>query len=396
MKIKRRAVLWLTGAAIVIAAVSLALRPRPMLVEVATIGSGRLETTIPAEGRTRIHDRFVVAAPVTGRLKRIDLHRGDEVARAGIIALIEPAPLDPLDPRQRGVAEARLAAAEAASREAEALIARERTALGQTRRERQRAAELVESGDLPRQEFERLGSAVAAGDQQLLAAEARARVAAAEVEAARAALRSLGSTDSIDRRTETIAVRSPVGGRVLRLYEESERVVTAGTPLIEISNPSTLELVIEVLSSDAVRIRPGAEVIIERWGGDHPLRGTVRLIEPSAFTKVSALGIEEQRVNIVADLLERPEGLGDGYRVESRIVVYRADQSLKVPLSALFRQEEKWAVYIIDGGVAALRPVTIGQRSETEAELVSGVERGARVILHPPGDLRPGIRVAVK
>ena len=393
MKVKRQLLPWVIGLVVVSGVIFLALRPRPIEVEAVTIGRGGLRTTIPAEGRTRIHDRFVVAAPVTGRLRRIDLHRGDNVQAGATVARVDPLPLDPLDPRQRGMAEARLTAAEAAVREAEALVARERTSAAQSQRERERAEKLVESGDLPRQEFERIASTVTAGNQGLAAALARVRIAEAEVEAARAALRSLSATDPRGRQVEAIPIRAPVSGRVLRLHEESERVVTAGTPLIEISNPATLELVIEVLSSDAVRIRPGAEVIVERWGGDHPLPASVRLIEPSAFTKVSALGIEEQRVNIVADLLERPDALGDGYRIETRIVIDEIGPALKAPLGALFRQNEGWAVYVIAQDRAQSRAVTIGNRSDDEAEVLAGLTAGERVVLHPPNDLKPGARV---
>lgn len=384
------------GMTIVIIGLVIFLRQPAVTVETGSVEYGELRTLITAEGRTRIHDRFVVAAPVTGQLERIELHRGDEVVLGSIIARIQPPSAIPLDARQLGVAEARLSAAEAAWREAEALVGRERTALSQVRRERQRAGQLIESGDLPRQEFERLTTAESAGEQQLLAAQARTRAALAEVEAARAALIATGREAASGHKVEAVTIRAPVGGRLLKLYEESERVVTAGTPLLEISNPETLELVIEVLSSDAVRIRPGAGVIGDRWGGDRQLRGTVRVIEPSAFTRTSALGIEEQRVKIIADLVERPEGLGDGYRVEAGIIVYQTPRALKVPLSSLFRDGNNWAVYVVDGDRATLQPVRIGQRSETETEILDGLSAGTRVILHPPNDLTPGGQIRIR
>lgn len=401
MRIKWRWLIWLLGGAVLISIGLFALRPRPIKVEMAPVLRGRLESTITAEGRTRLHDRFVVAAPVTGMLTRIELHRGDEIRQGSVIAWIEPPPLDPLDPRQRGMAEARLAAAEAAVREATALTDREEASRDQLRRERQRAERLVESGDLPRQDFERTSSAESVAEQQLAAARSRLTAAKAEVAAARAALLSLQSPGNGQRASERIPVASPVSGRVLKLYEESERVVTAGTPLIEISNPSTLELVIEVLSSDAVRIRPGTRVIVDRWGGDRTLRGAVRLIEPSAFTKISALGIEEQRVNIVADLLDAPDTpgaklLGDGYRIETHLIVAEIEQTLKAPLSAIFRQNEGWAVYVAVGDRAEPRSITIGIRSDSEAEVLSGLSAGTMVILHPPNDLKPGARIAGK
>ena len=384
----------------VIALAVIALQPRAVTVEVAAVRRGPLEVAISAEGRTRIHDRFVIAAPVTGKLARIELHRGDMVGAGSTVSLIESLPLEPLDPRQRGGGEARLLAAEAARREAEALVEKERAAGGQALRDRQRAERLVESGDLPRQEFERLASVEAVGRQQLVAALSRAQMAVAEVDAARAALRSLPARGvnggAAASRTETIPVRSPVTGRVLKLYEESERVVTAGTPLIEVSNPATLELVIEVLSTDAVTIRPGTRMSIDRWGGDHPLSATVRLIEPAAFTRVSALGVEEQRVNIIADLHERPETLGDGYRIEARIIVWENPEVLLVPVSALFRQDEDWAVYVAAGSRAILRKVRIEHRGDKDAELLEGLAAGDRVIIHPAVELSNGTRIATK
>ena len=409
MRIKWRWWGWGIGVAMVISIVILALRPRPVSVEIAPVERGGLQSTISAEGRTRLHDRFIVAAPVTGRLSRIELHRGDQVREGSVIGWIEPPPLNPLDPRQQGVATARVAAAAAAIRETMALADRERTNLEQLRRERLRVERLVESGDLPRQDLERISSSVASAEQQLAAALSRVSGAKAEVEAAQAALLSLPRPDKggpSSQPDERVPVRSPVSGRVLRLFEESERVVTAGTPLIEISNPATLELVIEVLSSDAVRLRPGTAVIVDRWGGDRTLRAAVRLIEPAAFTRVSALGIEEQRVNIIADLLASPGSpgatdpdaarLGDGYRIEAQLIVEEVAAAVKAPLSALFRLNEGWAVYVAADGRAEVRPITIGIRSDAAAEVLAGLSPGTMVILHPPSDLKPGARITGK
>lgn len=395
-----RVLLWPVVILAAIATALVGLRPRAVTVEIAEIRRGPLEVAISAEGRTRIHDRFIIAAPVTGKLARIELHRGDMVSVGSTISRIESLPLVPLDPRQRSGAEARLAAAEAANREAAALVEKERSSNEQLKRDRQRAERLVESGDLARQEFERLTSAEAAGRQQLVAAISHAQMAVAEVRAAQAALLSLPSPTAAGiasgTRIEQIPVRSPVTGRVLRLFEESERVVSAGTPLIEISNPGTLELVIEVLSTDAVAIRPGARVSIDRWGGDHALRATVRMIEPAAFTRISALGVEEQRVNVIADLAERPETLGDGYRIEAGIVVWESPDVLKAPVSALFRQDDGWAVYVISGSRALLRKVRIDHRGEKEAELLEGLTEGDKVIIHPAVDLTNGQRIRLK
>lgn len=375
----------------VVALVAYSLRPVPVNVETAKVDCGLLQTTIDAEGKTRVRDRFVVAAPVAGRLARINLKRGDQVNRDQVVASIEPLPLAPLDPRQLAEARARVAAAEQTKREAETAVGRARTECDQTRRELARAQNLVETGDVSRQEFERLRNADQGCRQQIDAATFRARAAASEVDVAKAALIAVeraGQSGS----TTTVPVRAPVGGRVLKIVEESERVITAGTPLIELSN-SSLEIVIDVLSVDAVKIKPGANVLIEGWGGDRTLQARVRMIEPSAFTKVSALGIEEQRVNVIADFLEPKVPLGDGYRVEARIVTWESDEAVKIPLSALFRQGEAWNVFAVETGVAKRRAVETGHRSAFEVEILKGLREGETVIVHPSNLVDDGARV---
>ncbi len=375
----------------VVALVAYSLRPVPVNVETAKVDCGLLQTTIDAEGKTRVRDRFVVAAPVAGRLARINLKRGDQVNRDQVVASIEPMPLAPLDPRQLAEARARVAAAEQTKREAETAIGRARTECDQTRRELARAQKLIETGDVSRQEFERLRNADQGCRQQIDAATFRARAAASEVDVAKAALIAVeraGQSGS----TATVPVRAPVSGRVLKIVEESERVITAGTPLIELSN-SSLEIVIDVLSVDAVKIKPGANVLIEGWGGDRTLQARVRMIEPSAFTKVSALGIEEQRVNVIADFLEPKVPLGDGYRVEARIVTWESDAAVKIPLSALFRQGEAWNVFAVETGVAKRRAVETGHRSAFEVEILKGLREGETVIVHPSNLVDDGARV---
>ncbi len=393
MKIKWKRIFWPMAIVAVVVLGALALRPKPLPVEVATIGVGPLQVTVPAEGKTRVHDRFIIAAPVSGKLERIMLHRGDQLVAGAVITRIEALPLDPLDPRQKATAEARLSAAQAAKQEADALTEKERAEYTQAQRNRERAERLVETGDIPKQEFEQLCSLETAAGQQLAAALSRAKAAAAEVEVARASLLSLETSRHEQAKTEIVPVRAPVSGRILKLYEESERVVTAGTPLIEVSNPSNLEMVIDVLSTDAVKIRPGAMVLIDRWGGENTLRGTVRSIEPSAFTKISALGVEEQRVNVIADFIERPESLGDGYHVETRIVIWESDHVLLVPLSALFRRQEGWGVFVVENGIARLREISIDHRGDREAEVTQGLASGESVILHPGNEITDGLRV---
>lgn len=375
-------------------AVAVALRPSPIGVEAARAACGTLRVTIDAEGKTRVQDRFAVATPVTGRLTRIGLRRGDQVSRDAVLARIDPLPMAPLDPRQTAEAQARVAAAEHLRHEAEAVVAHANADCEQARREFARAEKLVETGDMARQEFERLRTAEQTCRQQLEAATFKARSVAAEVEVAKAALLAIEQAGQSGQ-AAAVFVRAPVAGRVLRVLEESERVVTAGTPLLELSNRA-LEIVIDVLSVDAVKIQPGAPVRIEGWGGEQVLPARVRLIEPSAFTKISALGIEEQRVNVIADFAEPAVPLGDGYRIEAQITVWEAEQVLQVPTSALFRKGQGWGVFVIENSQARERQVEIGHRNSTAVEIRSGLTDGATVILHPTNELSEGVHVKTR
>lgn len=394
MKKWLRILLLVAALGAVVFAVIIALRPSPIGVEAARVACGTLRVTIDAEGKTRVQDRFAVAAPVTGRLARIGLHRGDQVSRDAVLARIDPLPLAPLDPRQIAEARARIAAAEHLRHEADAVVAHARADCEQARREFERAEKLVETGDIARQEFERLRTAEQTCRQQLEAATFKARAVAAEVEVAKAALLAIEQAGQSGQ-ASTVFVRAPVGGRVLRVLEESERVVTAGTPLLELSSHA-LEIVIDVLSVDAVKVQPGASVRIEGWGGEQPLQARVRLIEPSAFTKVSALGIEEQRVNVIADFVEPTVPLGDGYRVEAQITVWEGEQVLQVPTSALFRKGQGWSVFVIENGQARERKIEVGHRSPTAVEIRSGLVEGATIILHPTNELADGVQVKAR
>ncbi len=389
-KILRIAVLILiVGTAVF--AITVALRPTPIRVEVARVERGPLQVTIDAEGKTRVRDRFVVAAPVTGKLARIELKRGNTVARDELVARIDPLPLTPLDPRQLAEAKARVAAAEQLRNEANAVVEHARADCEQARREFARAEKLIETGDVSSQEFERARNAEQTCRQQLDAARFRSAAAASDVEVAKAALIAVEQSGSSGK-TATVFVRAPVAGRVLRVVEENERVVMAGTPLVELSN-TTLEIVIDVLSTDAVKITPGAKVLIEGWGGDKALQARVRLIEPSGFTKISALGVEEQRVNVIADFVEDPGPLGDGYRVEARLVLWESASVLRVPASALFRNGQAWGVFVMENGQARQRLIEINHRTAFDVEVLKGLNEGAVVIIHPNNLIAEGSRV---
>lgn len=400
-------------AVAVVGLLTMWLRPAPARVDVASTQRGPMTVTVDGEGKTRVRDRYVVASPVGGQLRRITLKRGDAVQRGQLIAQIDPLPLPPLDSRQRAEAIARVNAAEDAKREVDRMIERSKAVYDQARRDCDRCEFLARSGDISRQELEKAQTAVATSFREYEAARSRAETAAHEVEIASAAL--LAATQSQKPVAAAVKVQAPTAGRVLRVIEESERVVAAGAPLVELSNPSKLELVIELLSTDAVKVSPGARVLIEGWGGDEPLEARVRLIEPSAFTKISALGIEEQRVNVVADLVTPSDELGDGYRIEGRIVVWQADDVLKVPISSLFRHGEGWGLFVVEHGEAGLskveagqrltvvqegearlREVEVGQRTSFEAEIRKGLEVGERVIVHPSNQITDGTRVEVQ
>jgi HlyD family secretion protein len=376
---------------VVVALLTMWLRPDPVRVDVAKASRRPMRVTVGGEGKTRVRDRYVVAAPVAGRLRRILFRRGAKVFQRQLIAEIEPLPLAPLDPRQRAEAMGRVRAAEDAKAEVDRMVDRYKASYEQTRRDLKRTQVLAGDGVVSRQEVEETETAVATALREYEAARSRAERAAHDVEVARAALLAVNRSPA----AAIVKVLAPTSGRVLRVLEESERVVNAGAPLLELSNPSSLEVVIELLSTDAVKVSQGAMVFIENWGGPKVLEGRIRLIEPSAFTKISALGIEEQRVNVVADLADLEGTLGDGYRVEGRVVVWETTDALRVPVSALFRRGEVWSLFLVENGMAQVRDVEIGHFTSSEAEVKSGLEEGAEVVVHPPKDITDGTRVEI-
>jgi HlyD family secretion protein len=379
-------------AVAVVVLLTLWLRPTPTRVNIAKASRGSMQVTVDGEGKTRVRDRYIVGAPVAGRLRRIVLRRGDPVERGQLIAQIDPSPLTPLDPRQRAEAIGRVRAAEDAKSEVDRMVDRYKASYDQARRDLERSETLARSGDISRQQLESAQTAVATSRREYEAARSRAESAAHEVEVARAALLAVNRSPA----TAAVKVLAPTRGKVLHVLEESERVIAAGAPLVELSNPAKLEVVIELLSTDAVKVSPGARVLIENWGGPTTLEARVRLIEPSAFTKISALGIEEQRVNVVADLVETSTVLGDGYRVEGRIVVWETEDALRVPVSALFRRGENWSLFVVENSEAILREVDVGHRTSFEAEIKSGLDEGAEVIVHPSNEITEGTRLEMQ
>ncbi len=380
----------LLGAAGVGALIAVAMWPRAVAVDTAVVRRGSIEVTLDEDGQTRVRDRFVVTAPVGGEVRRISLQPGDRVARGAEIASIRPAVAPPLDARTRAEAAAALEAAEAAVGRLTSEVARARTARERASQLAARARSLAQAGALAREELEARQTELDLAEAAVRAAEFARAQAEHEVAAARARLAPAGQTSGAELR-----VAAPVSGVVLRRYRESQSVVPPGEPLIEIGDPAALEIVADFLSADAVRIRPGQVVHIEQWGGD-PLRGKVRLVEPSGFTRVSALGVEEQRVNVVIDFdvpLEARAAIRDNFRVEVRVIVDERKQVLTAPLGSLFRRQEAWAAFAVIDGRTALRAVEIGARSRTEAEVVSGLDEGTVVVLYPPDSLADGVKV---
>jgi HlyD family secretion protein len=388
----RRVVVWSAVALIVAALVYWTTRPQPVAADVGVARRGQLRVTIDQEGRTRARRRFVVSAPVTGTVQRIALEPGDPVVAGKTeVARILPGAAPLLDSRTRATAEARVKSAAASVGQADAALAQARTALEFAERERNRLARLFEGKAVSARDLEAAQTDAQARRQAVAAAEAAVAAAQHELEVARAALGSAAGRAA----GPAVSIRAPVSGVVLRRAHESEAVVVAGEPLLEIANISDLEIVADYLSTDAVRIQPGMPAIIDRWGGGEPLRARVRRIEPVGFVKVSALGVEEQRVNVILDLVDpQPawQGLGDGYRVEVRVIEWEQAGVLRVPSSALFRHGEGWAVFALDGdGRAVRRAVEIGRDTGTEAEVLGGLSEGDRVILHPSDRIEDGV-----
>src|SRR5574340_1145092 len=384
MKLPRKTTYWLAALAAV-ALILLLFRPEPLRVDTGQVQKGSMQVTVDEQGETRAHDRFVVTVPVAGRLTRIELHDGDAVQKNQVVAQIAPLPLSV---QERSEQTARIEAAKSRRREAEELVRHAQEDLEQAMRESRRVARLVKDGFMSAQAAEQARNAEITIANDVEAARFRARSAAAEVRLAESGLIAVqGGKGALFK------VRSPVAGRILRIPDPSERVVAAGTPLLTVGDMSKLEIVIELLSSEAVKVKPGMPVILDGWGGNQSLNARVQRVEPYAFTKVSALGIEEKRTNVVADFVDAPQALGDGYRVNAHIVVWAADEVIKVPASALFRCAEGWCTFAVENGRAKRRVVKIGHSNALEAEVLEGLKPGETVIRHPANQIEEGARV---
>lgn len=427
----------LGGCAVVIVGIVWGMRTQPVQVEAAKVTSGPLRVAVEEEGKTRLKSRYVVSAPVAGFMARLPLKAGDRVKSGDVITRLSPTSAPFLDPRARDTSEARvevaqgsLIAAQARVRVAQAALEVAQSRVGPLeeqqrsaqvdldywRREQQREDILVKSGDLPAQRLDRTRTEIARAEAalqaarrtvesgkmqidsavaELAAAEAQLRPLNAEITAAKAQTRESAPRP---RSTVSIPVAVPAGGRVIRVIQESEGVVQPGTPLIEIGDANAIEVEVEVLSQDAVQMMPGTRVLLTGWGGEGELEARVRVIEPGGFTKISALGVEEQRVRVIADITspeERWKKLGDGYRVEASFVLWESDKVLQVPANALFRYDGGWSVFVIDGGVARRRAVEVGHRSGLAAEILKGLKEGDTVVAHPDETVEDGKQVSI-
>ncbi len=382
-------------ALLVIGAIAAAMLPRAVNVDVATVQRGPLVVTITDDGKTRIRERYVVSAPLSGRLVRIRLKPGDSVkAHETLLTAIEPAEPTLLDPRSVAQAEAQVKAAEARFNQAGPRFDSARVALSLAETELSRIQQLASKNADSLQMLERLKVQFQKAGNEYEATRFEVDIARFELDVAKAALTR--GTDGNSSDDWSFPITSPISGSVLRVFQESATIVNAGDRILEVGDPRDLEVEVDVLSRDAVRIRPGCRVMLEQWGGSEPIAARVRLVEPSAFTKVSALGIEEQRVNIIIDFegdLDSRPALGDGYRVEASIVEWESDSVLTVPAGALFRERDRWAVFVIHRERAKLTHVELGHRNDNQAEVLNGLSEGDVVILYPGDRIEDGIRV---
>ena len=381
--------------AIVLALIAWGFWPRAELAETGSVARRPLAVTVEEEGRTRVRDRYVLSAPVAGYLRRIDLDVGDAVGRGDVLATLDPLRPATLDERSRAEAEARVAAARAGLAERESNANRAVAEADLAASEFARIESLLERNLVSRAQFDEARSRKQASAAASQAATAAVDVGRYDLEAALASLRYTASANSTEK-LEAVPVRSPVTGRVLAIHQESAGVVAAGQPLLDVGDPGALEIVVELLSRDAVRVAPGGRVLLERWGGGSTLEGTVRTVEPTGFTKVSALGVEEQRVRVIVDFASPPDAwtrLGDGYRVEATFIVWSSDDALTVPSSALFRRDGGWAAFVVADGRAREKEVTPGHSSGLLTEVLGGLDDGDTVIVHPGDAVEDGVRV---
>lgn len=393
----KRLTFWAAIALLVVIGLLIAFWPRALAVDLATVTSGPMVLTVGDEGETRVVDVFVVSAPITGRLRRIEAEPGDPViASETIVAEIEPTEPDLLDPRSEAEAEAQLSAAISAESLARAELEKVLAELQFAESELKRARELAKNGTISERDLEAADRAFKTSRAAIGVAQANMQVRKYELERAQALLMSPVEIESRRALCACVYITSPVDGQVLRVLRESAGFVRAGDALVEIGNPNRLEIIVDLLSIDAVKVRPGQSAFIENWGGDTPLRAQVRIVEPFGFTKVSALGIEEQRVFVVLGLdtpRDEWERLGHGYQVDVRVVLWEDSNALKAPLTALFRDGDDWALFVQENGRAVRRIIEVGHRTANEAQIISGLADGEVIVVYPGEGVDDGVRI---
>ncbi len=392
--LKPRRLLWSLIALTLAAVLVWGLTPAPVRVETARAAVAPLQVTLEEEGRTRVRDRYVLSPPVAGYLRRIAIRVGDPVRAGQTLAVLEPLRAEALDDRRRAEAQARVDAATAGLSAAGEAVNAALTDAALAKSEFDRLQKLMPTQAVTEQQLAAARAASQRAEAALRSARFSEDVARHDLQAAQTALRYAGEPAAA--RQGALALKSPADGAVLRILRDSEGVAAAGTPLLEVGDPAALEVVVDVLSADAVQLQAGMPLRLERWGGE-PLDAVIRRVEPVGFTRVSALGVDEQRVTVVADIVSPAAlwvRLGDGYRLEARFLLWSAERVLQIPAAALFRQGAGWAVFRVTDGRARLTPVTVGHRNGLEAEILGGLREQAVVVVQPDGRLQDGARVS--
>ena len=399
MRVTVRRMAVVAGILAIAALVIWAVMPAAVPVETAPVTRGRFVASVDEDGKTRVRERYVVAAPLAGRLDRIRFKAGDQIKVDDAVAMITPSPAPLMDPRTHREVEERLGAAEANVERAKAVVERARAQSSQANTDLNRTKTLADRGAATAQALEHAELAVRLADRDLRAAEFLDHAAEHELSQMRALLARYSADSNANGPAESWNVAAPVSGVVLRVAQESETIVQPGTPLLDIGDPHDIEIVVDVLSTDAVEISPGADVTIVHWGGQAALSGRVRRVEPAAFTKVSTLGVEEQRVNVLVDITSPAEQwakLGDAYQLDAQIAVFTQDDAGIIPAGALFRRGDQWNVFVVKNGRAQIREVRVIRRSGRLAAIASGLDEGDIVIVYPSDRVTSGVGVEVR